>query len=165
MNGIVEAIAVSTQAEKAMELRQSSVAVAGRGLDGDRYAIGIGTYSDTPGGGRDLTLIEAEALDMLRAERGVSLAPDEHRRNVTTRGLDLNALVGKRFAVGEVLCEGVRLCEPCDHLEALTGKDVLQPLVHRGGLRANILVGGVVRVGDAVMEAPAAVAESVSEAG
>lgn len=162
MNGIVEAIAVTSNAEGRMAVRENATATVGRGLEGDRYAVGAGTFSDTPGGGRELTLIEAEALDMLHAESGVTLGVDEHRRNLTTRGIDLNALIGKRFLVGNVLCEGIRLCEPCDHLEALARKPVLRPLVHRGGLRANILTGGVIRIGDAVAEVPAAVAEPAS---
>lgn len=158
MSGMVEAIAISARAEGSMELHEVVTATAGHGLQGDRYAEGAGTFSDTPGGGRDLTLIEAEALDQLLAERGVRLATDEHRRNVTTRGIDLNALVGKRFLVGEVLCEGVRLCEPCDHLEGVTGKPVMRALVHRAGLRAEVLTDGIIRIGDVVMEATAAVA-------
>lgn len=155
MNGIVEAIAISADAEAPMQLRQDVVATQGQGLEGDRYASGAGTFSGTPGGGRHLTLIEAEALETLLAERGIGLALDEHRRNLTTRGIDLNALVGKRFAIGEVLCEGIRLCEPCEHLEEVTGKPVIAPLIHRAGLRADILTDGVIRVGDVVMEAAA----------
>src|SRR5438309_11580246 len=118
MSGTIEAIAVSGAAEGSMELKNAATAVSGRGLDGDRYELGIGTYSNDPGDGRELTLIEAEALELLLAERGMPLGPHEHRRNLTTRGIDLNALVGRRFYAGDVLCEGVRLCEPCEHLVA-----------------------------------------------
>jgi MOSC domain-containing protein YiiM len=165
MSGTIEAIAVSGAAEGLMALMDNATAVAGRGLDGDRYELGLGTYSNDPGDGRELTLIEAEALDSLLAQGGIALSPAEHRRNLTTRGIDLNALVGKRFYAGAVLCEGVRLCEPCDHLVAVCGKDVLAPLVHRGGLRANILAGGVINVGDVIAEAPVAVAEPAREGG
>jgi MOSC domain-containing protein YiiM len=162
MAGIVEAIAVTGQAEGSMELLDDAQATAGRGLSGDRYFSKEGTFSNDPGDGRDLTLTEAEALETLRAEWGITLRPDEHRRNLTTRGIDLNALVGRRFYVGEVLCEGIRLCEPCEHLEALTGRQVMRPLLHRAGLRANILAGGIIRVGDAIAEAPVPLAEAAS---
>src|SRR5437016_13803955 len=88
-------------------------AVAGLGLEGDRYAAGIGHYSKHPGTGRALTLIEAETIDSLRASLGIELQPGEARRNLTTRGIDLNALLGRRFRIGSVLCEAVRPCEPC----------------------------------------------------
>ena len=152
MAGMVEYLAVAADSGGSMELRDSVTAVAGKGLEGDRYAEQRGFYSSTPspGGGRELTLTEAEVLEALLAEHGISLGPAEHRRNVTTRGIALNELIGKRFSLGDVVCEGVRLCEPCEHLAGLTGKAVVAPLVHRGGLRVNILVGGVIRVGDAI---------------
>jgi MOSC domain-containing protein YiiM len=125
-------------------------AVPGVGLQGDRYAVGAGQWSATPGTGRNLTLIEAEALDDLERDHGLRLAPGATRRNVTTRGVRLNELVGARFWVGDVLCEGVRLCEPCTYLQELTGKAILEPLVHRAGLRASVISSGVMRVGDVV---------------
>jgi MOSC domain-containing protein YiiM len=128
-------------------------AAPGVGLEGDRYAVGTGHWSDDPGTGRDLTLVEAEVLDDLERDHGLRLDPGETRRNVTTRGVRLNELVGERFWVGEVLCEGMRLCEPCTYLQELTGKAILDPLVHRGGLRANVISGGVMRVGDVVKPA------------
>ena len=106
---------------------------------------GEGTFSNPYSRGHDLTLIEAEVVDDL------GLAPEVPRRNVVTRGIDLNALVGRRFRVGEVECEGQRLCEPCAHLQRLTDPGLLRPLVHRGGLRADIVSGGVIRVGDVVV--------------
>jgi MOSC domain-containing protein YiiM len=120
------------------------------GLEGDRYAVGLGTYSNDPKRGRSLTLVEAEVLEALRTEHGVEVAPGETRRNVTTRGIRLNDLVGRRFRIGAVLCDAIRLCEPCDHLVGLTGKPLLEPLVHRGGLRADVLEAGVIHVGDEV---------------
>jgi len=152
MDGIVEFLAVGPAAGGAMELRDSALAVAGQGLQCDRYANGTGFFSDTPGDGRDLTLTEGEVLDALQTEHRIALGPAEHRRNITTRGLRLNDLVGKRFKLGEALCEGVRLCEPCEHLVELCGRPVLQPLVRRAGLRANILAGGVIHVGDRIVE-------------
>jgi MOSC domain-containing protein YiiM len=128
------------------------VARAGRGLEGDRYCDGRGTFSNRYAVGIDLTLIEAEVLDRLALPSG-SLAPEEARRNVVTRGIDLNGLVGRRFAIGAVECLGQRLCEPCAHLQRLTEPDTLRALVHRGGLRADVLTDGVVRVGDEILPA------------
>ncbi len=128
-------------------------ALPGKGLEGDRYALGTGFYSEasaTPAPDREITLIEAEALDALLEEAGIEFSPAESRRNVVTRGVPLNHLVGRRFLVGAVPLEGVRLCEPCAHLVELTGKAVLGPLVHRGGLRARILAEGMIRIGDIV---------------
>ena len=118
----------------------------GRGLEGDRYELGAGTFgSGRPGSA--LTLVDADVLDDLAAAAG---APIDHRRNVVVRGVDLNALVGRTFHVGDIRCEGRRLCEPCAHLNRLNAFDILRPLVHRGGLRADILSEGVLRVGDVV---------------
>jgi len=143
--GTVEALVVAAEAEAAPVTVERAVARAGRGLEGDRYFDGRGTFSNRYGRGHDLTLVEAEVLDALGL-----LSPEEARRNVVTRGIDLNALVGRRFRVGGVECEGVELCEPCNGLAKLTERGVLRGLVHRGGLRADILQDGVVRVGDAI---------------
>lgn len=126
-------------------------AVAGVGLAGDRYALRAGHYSSDPKVTRDLTLIEAEEIEALAAGSGIELAPGETRRNVTTRGIRLNELVGRRFRIGAVECEGMRLCEPCQYLTDLLGKPVLTPLVHRAGLRARILTGGEIALGDEVV--------------
>ena len=133
-------------------------AIAGGGLAGDRYYSKTGFYSSRPTdpGAREVTLFEAETLDELIAEDGIHLSAVEHRRNVTVRGVHLLGLIGQRFRIGEVLLEGVKDCPPCEHLEQLVGKAVLQPLVNRGGLRARILTGGTLRVGDpVVVETPA----------
>jgi hypothetical protein len=148
LRGSVEGLAVAPAAEAPMQLLEVAYARAGRGLDGDRYAAGAGTFS--PGAGRrpgyDLTLIAAEVLDeMVAAERILNFAGT--RRNVLTRGLDVNALVGQRFRIGGVLCEGRRLCEPCVHLDRLSGPGILRPLIHRGGLRADVLTDGEIRLG------------------
>lgn len=120
-------------------------AVAGRGLEGDRYFSGDGSFSGSPGTGRALTLVEAEALD----DVGLDFAAA--RRNIVVRGADLNALVGRRFRVGEVECMGRRLCEPCRHLEKLEGDGLMRSLAHRGGLRADVLSGGQIALGDALV--------------
>jgi MOSC domain-containing protein YiiM len=147
--GSVEAIHVAAAAGAPVRPVDETGAIAGIGLEGDRYAEGRGHYQDGRVS-RDLTLIEAEAVEALAREHGIALAPGETRRNLTTRGVGLNYLVGRRFWVGEVLCLGTRLCDPCQYLADLTGKPLLRPLVHRGGLRADIVRGGVIRVGDQV---------------
>jgi MOSC domain-containing protein YiiM len=126
-------------------------AVEAQGLVGDRKFSPQPRPDEERDG--DLTLIAAEALEALFAETGIELSPAESRRNIVTRGIDLNALVGRRFRVGEVECEGIELCEPCSHLEGLTKPGVLRGLVHRGGLRAAIHRGGEIAVGDPVVPA------------
>ena len=122
-------------------------AIAGVGLEGDRYATRSGQWSADPRVDRDITLIEAEVIEDLEVSEGIVLGPGESRRNVTTRGIRLNDLVGRRFRVGDAVCEGTRLCEPCQYLTDLLGKPVLKPLVHRAGLRARIVEGGEIAVG------------------
>jgi MOSC domain-containing protein YiiM len=126
------------------------VAVAGHGLEGDRKFIREGLPKGKDGPDRELTLIEAEAIEAVSRDYNVMLSPVETRRNVVTQGIALNHLVGKQFRIGEVLLQGIRLCEPCDHLESLTRPGVREALVHRGGLRAQILEWGVIRVGDPI---------------
>jgi MOSC domain-containing protein YiiM len=139
--GVVAGLLVAPAAEEQLVQVESVVAVAGCGLEGDRYGAGRGTFSG-PGRGYELTLVEAEVLDELE------LSWARARRNVVTRGAALNPLVGRRFRLGDVECVGRRLAEPCAHLEKLAGPGLLRPLVHRAGLRADILVGGTIRVGD-----------------
>jgi hypothetical protein len=151
MSGTVEALAVASAAEVPMQLLESVPAFAGRGLEGDRYAVGVGTFSPRADRrpGYDLTLIAAEVLEELAAA-GQVIEFAATRRNVLTRGIDVNALVGRTFRIGNVLCAGRRLCEPCAHLERLSGPGVLRPLIHRGGLRVDVLSDGEVRVGDTI---------------
>ncbi|MCL7418935.1 MAG: MOSC domain-containing protein [Halalkalicoccus sp.] len=132
-------------------------AIAGQGLRGDRYfsEIETGTFVEWEPGvertdGYDLTLIEQVAVTAIEREAGLELAPGEHRRNIETRDIALNHLVGQRFRVGEAVCQGNRLCEPCNHLQRITQDGVLQALVHRGGLRADILEDGLIRSGDVI---------------
>jgi hypothetical protein len=148
LSGTVEGLAVAPAAEAPMHLLEVAQARAGHGLDGDRYAAGAGTFSSRAGRrpGYDLTLIAAEVLDELAAA-GSTLEFPGTRRNVLTRGIDVNALVGRRFRIGDVLCEGRRLCEPCVHLDRLGGPGILRPLIHRGGLRADILTDGEIHLG------------------
>jgi MOSC domain-containing protein YiiM len=147
--GFVEHIHLAPVAGAPVSVVELARAIAGVGLEGDRYAYGKGHYQDGRVS-RDLTLIEAETVEALVEEHGIELAPGESRRNLTTRGIDLNRFVGRRFWVGDVLCEGTRLCEPCQYLAELTSKPLLRALVHRGGLRADIVRGGVIRRGDSI---------------
>jgi MOSC domain-containing protein YiiM len=139
-------------AAKAAELPRSVErvrALAGRGLEGDRYAAGIGTFSDRPGK-RDVTLIESEALEAYQRESGKKLSAAEARRNLLTQGVRLNDLVGREFQVGAVRLRGLRLSEPCTHLVRLTHPGTLRGLVHRGGLVAEVVNDGELKVGDLV---------------
>jgi len=148
-NGTVESIYIASAAEGPPRSVGQAVAIPGTGLEGDRYALKLGTfYQPTPD--RELTLIEAESMEALRRDYQVELAPGDARRNIVTRNVPLNHLVGKEFAIGEVRIRGLRLCEPCDHLQKVTGKLVIKGLLHRGGLRAQILTPGTIRVGDEV---------------
>ena len=144
MSGVVEQIAISPERDALPAPVPRVRAAAGHGLEGEYH------WSDAPDPGQSITLIAAEALEGLRADTGIELSHEASRRNVLTRGLDLNALVGRRFTVGAVECEGVELCQPCNTLAKLTERGVLRGLVHRGGLRADILSGGEIVVGDAV---------------
>lgn len=141
--GSVAGILTAPDAESPLARVDRVEAVAGRGLAGDRYYDGRGTFTG-PGHGYELTLVEDEVLE------SVDLTWEEARRNIVTRGIALNALVGRRFKIGAVECIGRRLAEPCAHLEKLTRPGLLRPLVHRGGLRADILQSGSISVGDAV---------------
>lgn len=147
--GKIESIHVASVAQQPTKAVDQVEAIPGVGLEGDRYALKQGTFFK-PLPDFELTLIEAEAIDALKLEYGVELAPGEARRNLVTRDVPLNSLVGREFQVGEVRIRGIRLCEPCDHLQRLVGCDVIKGLRHRGGLRAQILTQGTIRVGDAV---------------
>lgn len=153
MSGRVETIHVAPEAGAPMRAVDSIDAVAGRGLRGDRYFEGTGTWSGDPDVRdipRDITLFEAETLDVVARDAGLDLDPADHRRNVTTRGVALDHLLDKRFRIGSVLCEAVDLCEPCAHLESLTAEGVVSALVHRGGLNAAVIESGTIHVGDPV---------------
>jgi MOSC domain-containing protein YiiM len=149
-DGSLVAIYVTPDEGEPMEARDEVQALAGKGLDGDRYAIEAGKYSGTKVGKRAVTLIEREAIAGARDEYGIELAEQETRRNLVTEGVPVNHLVGKEFTVGGVRMRGYDLAEPCVYLEGLTRKGVREALVHRGGLRAEILDDGPIRVGDAV---------------
>jgi MOSC domain-containing protein YiiM len=148
-SGTIELIYIAPVATAPTLSVKQAVAIPGSGLEGDRYALGQGTFSK-PGPDFELTLIEAEAIEALQRDYNVELAPGETRRNLVTRGIALNHLVGQDFQIGEVKAHGIRLCEPCDHLQRLAGREVIRGLRHRGGLRAQILTRGAIRVGDSI---------------
>lgn len=143
LSGVVELLAVAPSAGAPMQLVDRVRALAGHGLEGDHYADGAGTFSPRGGHrpGYELTLIAAEVVEELTA-RDAAHDFASTRRNVLTRGIDVNALVGRDFFLGDVRCRGLRLAEPCAHLERLHGPGLLRPLIHRGGLRADILDDG-----------------------
>jgi hypothetical protein len=150
-SGIVEELVVAESRSGPVRSVPVATLVPDRGLEGDRYWAGEGTFaSGRPGSA--LTLVSAEVLDELSGLRGERV---DHRRNVVVRGTDLNALVGRAFRLGGVLCRGRRLCEPCAHLDRLNGGALLRPMVHRGGLRADILEAGDVHLGDELVPCPA----------
>lgn len=153
--GLLLHIHVAPAASYEMEELSEAVCVAGRGIEGDRYFAGKGTYSPRPDV-REITLIEQEALDALARndpplqDGPLTLEPIDHRRNLTVRGVPLNHLVGRRFRVGEVILRGGRLNFPCKYLENLLGMPVYLPLYNRSGLNCGIETGGTIRPGDAI---------------
>jgi MOSC domain-containing protein YiiM len=147
-SGRVEAIHLTPEHGELPAPVERVRAHAGRGLEGNRYFYADGAAPP----GRALTLVAAEALEAFGAETAIPLTAAESRRNVLVRGIDVNGLVGKRFRIGVVECEGVELCEPCAHLQGLTRPGVLEGMVHRAGLNADVLTDGDIAVGDAVAE-------------
>jgi len=144
-------ILIAPSPASAMESRASVRAFPGRGLDGDRYLLGTGTFAKSPPRpDHELTLIESEAIEAFARESGIAFTTMDARRNLVTRGIGLNALVGVEFSIGEARIRGLRLCEPCNYLAQRTDAAILRGLVHRGGLRAQILSEGVLRVGDPI---------------
>jgi len=149
--GTVVSVHIARAAGEPMVEIDPARAVAGRGLVGDRYYAEEGFYSDHPGPIREVSLIEEETIQALRRDHDLALAPGATRRNISTRGVPLNHLVGREFRVGEATLRGVELCEPCKHLVDVTGRERLLPtLVHRGGLHAQILSSGPIRAGDEI---------------
>jgi MOSC domain-containing protein YiiM len=149
--GTLANIFIAPAAQARMQSVSEVRAVPGRGLEGDRYGEAAGTFSRGFKPDAELTLVEAEAIEAFAREQSIDLAPEASRRNLVTRGIALNDLVGREFMVGDVRVLGHRLCEPCRHLRRLTGcPTILDGLRHRGGLRAQILEAGTLRVGDAI---------------
>ena len=148
--GVLDHIHIADGASLPMRALSESTVVAGLGIPEDRYATRNGTYSARHHIDRQITLIETETLDALVRDRGIELAPFEHRRNLTTRGVPLSHLVGRYFTVGSCVFYGGRLNVPCKYLEQLLGRSVFRPLIHRSGLNARVVVGGTINVGDII---------------
>ena len=138
-------IHVASTASAPMEEIPEARLVGGVGIEGDRYATGLGTYSKKPHIDRQVTLIEVEVLEAIARDRGIALTPQEHRRNLTTRSVPLGHLVGQYFRVGDCVLYGGRLNVPCLYLETLLGKRVFKPLINRSGLNCRIVLGGTIR--------------------
>ncbi len=147
----IVSIHIATTGAAPMRSVANAQVVVGRGLEGDRYHSKLGTYSNQPGSGRDVTLIEIEAIEGLKRDYEIQLDPGQSRRNIVTRGIALNHLVEQEFRIGDAILRGMRLCEPCAHMEKLTVKGALRGLIHRGGLRAEVVKGGAIRVGDRIV--------------
>src|SRR5579862_6633283 len=143
-------IHIAPNASAPMEPLNEARLIAGVGLEGDRYAMRLGTYSKNHHIDRQATLIEIEVLEALARDRGIELRPHEHRRNLTTRGVPLNHLVGQYFRIGDCVLYGGRLNVPCIYLENLLAKKVFKPLLNRSGLNCRIIVGGTIRAHDRI---------------
>jgi MOSC domain-containing protein YiiM len=144
-SGTLEEICVASAAGEPVQTLETVRAIAGRGLEGDRHVSGKGTFPSGPPGSA-LTMIEAEVCESFEPP----LTPEEHRRNLVSRGIDLNGLVGRDFTIGELQCRGMRLCEPCTVVQRYAARPVLRELVHRGGVRVDILQDGAIAVGDEI---------------
>lgn len=156
--GRVERIHIAPDSGEPMREKQDAEAVSGRGIRGDRYFEGNGLWNaldEDPSreeqGASDITFIESEALTAVERDAEIEIQTGEHRRNVTTRNVPLNHLVGQTFSVGGVVCEGIQLCEPCGYMQSLVGEpELVDALVHRGGLDASVVESGEFAVGDEV---------------
>ncbi len=148
--GVLTGIWLTAAAAEPMRRVTSARLLAGRGLEGDRYALGGGTWAQYPDLEKQLTLIDAADVAAVAAEVGVPLSPGDTRRNLVTEGVDLPSLVGRWFAVGDALLFGAKRCPPCTHLERLTGARLVKAMVHRGGINAAVLAGGTVAEGAVV---------------
>ena len=148
----IREILISGSPESPMTSFAAAQAVAGRGLEGDRYFAGSGTFSPVPRKPDfELTLIEWEKVDAFAHESGLPFTTALARRNLVTEGVDLNALAGREFRIGGALIRGIRLCEPCNYLAKTSFPETLRGLVHKGGLRAQIVESGTIRVGDSII--------------
>ncbi len=148
--GKIHAIGITSEEGAPIQRVQQVKAVPGKGLEGDRYFKKFQTQPDSYRPDREITLIEAEAVEALARDIKIELEAINSRRNVVTQGVPLNHLVGREFQVGSVRLKGLKLCEPCATLEGLTQKGIITGLLHRGGLRAQILTEGIIKVGDVV---------------
>jgi MOSC domain-containing protein YiiM len=149
MAGTVERILITASEGQPIDDVESITAHAGRGLEGDRYFEGKGKFKKLEPK-RQATLIESEAITAVARDYGIDIDAADVRRNIVTRGIALNHLVGKTFRVGDAILKGIKLAEPCDYMQKLAGKPIREPLKHRGGLRAEIVESGSISVGDEI---------------
>jgi MOSC domain-containing protein YiiM len=152
---MIESIFIADQKGKPLRRIAYANIIVDRGLEGDRYFDGKGSFSNWPGTGRAVTLIAAEAIEAIAAEHQIDLSNGRHRRNLVTRGIDLNALVNKCFAINDVILIGSRLCAPCKYLERLIAPGLYEAIKGRGGLRADVLRGGQIHERDPLHILPA----------
>ncbi len=148
--GVLTEIWLTAEAAAPMRRVPSARLLAGRGLEGDRYALGGGTWAQYPELEKQLTLIDRDDVAAVAAEIGTPLTPGDTRRNLVTAGMALPELVGRWFAVGDALLFGMKRCPPCTHLERLTGARLVKAMVHRGGINAAVFVGAPIAEGDPV---------------
>jgi len=157
MSGTLTGIFVADSAGTPMRSLDRAELVAGRGIAGDRYFTETGTFSPkAKKPSQEVTLVEAEEIAAFNAVAGTQFRVEDLRRNLITRGIRLNDLLGVEFVVGTVVLKGIRLCEPCSYLAGLTSGAILPGLAHRAGIRAAIVSGGIASVGDAIVPAVAA---------
>lgn len=152
--GSVEAIYIAKASGEPTEYVEQAHVIPGMGIEGDRYFDQDGSKGIHSKPGRELTLIEIEAIEAISSQDGIPISPDQTRRNIVTRGVSLNDLVGQDFMVGTVRVHGVRLCEPCDYLAKRTDPRIRVSMAHRGGLRANILNEGIIYLNDKITNLP-----------
>ena len=150
-NGHLRAIHITPAKSQPMQALDEARLIEGAGIEGDRYALGTGTYSIKPGEDRQVTLIEAEMLTRVAEDDGHAIDWIDHRRNLTVEGVPLQHLVGLRFRVGDVVLEGVRINQPCKYLNLMLKRDVYMPLWNRSGLNAKVISGGTIRIGDTLV--------------
>jgi MOSC domain-containing protein YiiM len=148
--GVLLHICIADAGSQPMREVAEARLVEGVGIEGDRYATGKGYYSKSPRADRQVTLIEMETIEAIVRDHRIPLVPQETRRNLTTRGVPLNHLVGRRFRVGEVVLNGERLNVPCKYLDGLLGRELFGPLTNRSGLNCTIVKGGTIRPGDPI---------------
>jgi MOSC domain-containing protein YiiM len=148
--GIVEGIYIAPARGEPTEFIERIHLVPGKGIEGDRYFYLPGLTDPHRKPGLELTLIEIEAIEAICKEDGIKITPDQTRRNIVTRGVSLNELVGKVFSIGDIQLRGIRLCEPCNYLANRTDPRIVQSMAHRGGLRAEIITDGIIHLNDAI---------------
>lgn len=152
MNGIVKDILIASKQGEGLVSCDSVTVEEGNGIVGDRYYEGTGTFSEKLKGlpEVEVTLIEMEEVVAFNSKTSKNFEPKDFRRNIVTEGIRLNDLEGKMFKVGDVQLKGIRLCEPCAHLAGILGDEIMQYMVHKAGLRAQVIRGGEIQKLDVV---------------